>query len=57
MKAERGKQISYNITYMWNLENDIDELICSSRDTDIENKCLDTKRGKGDERDMYEIHN
>ena len=30
MKAERGKQISYNITYMWNLENDIDELICKT---------------------------
>ena len=29
-KSEREKHISYNIAYMWNLENDTDELICKA---------------------------
>ena len=29
-KSEREKQILYNIAYMWNLENDTDELICKA---------------------------
>ena len=33
---------------MWNLENGTDEPICKAEiDTDIEKKCMDTKRGKG----------
>lgn len=27
MKSERERQISYDVTYMWNLKNDINELI------------------------------
>ena len=27
---DREKQILHNITYMWNLENGIDELICKT---------------------------
>ena len=31
---------------MWNLENGIDDLICKAEiETDVENKCMDTKRG------------
>ena len=26
-KSERERQISYDITYMWNLKNDVNELI------------------------------
>ena len=29
-KSEREKQISYNITYMWNLEKCTDEPICKA---------------------------
>ena len=46
MKTERGKQISYNITYMWNLENGIDELICKI-ETQTQRTNMDTKRGNG----------
>ena len=32
---------------MWNLENSTDEPICKAEiETDVENKCLDTKEGK-----------
>ena len=38
----------YINTYTWNLENGIDDLICKTeRDTDVENKHIDTKEGKG----------
>ena len=44
-KSDREKQIFYNITYMWNLEKWYrwTYLLNRKRDTDIENKCLDTK--------------
>ena len=29
-KSEREKQVSYINTYMWNLENDTDELVCKA---------------------------
>ena len=48
-KSEREKQISYGIAYMWNLEKWYrwTYLQSRNRDTDIENKHMDTKRGRG----------
>ena len=47
-KSEREKQISYNIAYMWNLEKLYRRTYLQRRnsDTDVENKCMDTKGGK-----------
>ena len=47
-KSERGKQISYINTYMWNLEKWYrwTGLQRRNRDTDVENKHMDTKVGK-----------
>ena len=44
-KSEREKQISYNISYMWNLEKWYRWTYLQSRDrdTEVENKCMDTK--------------
>ena len=46
-KSERGKQISYINTYMWNLEKWYrwTSLQGRNRDTDVENECMDTKGG------------
>ena len=39
----------YDITYMWNLKNDANELIYKvNRSTDVENKLMVTERGKGE---------
>ena len=48
-KSEREKQISYNNAYMWNLEkwHRWSYLQSRNRDTDIENKCMDTKGDGG----------
>ena len=48
-KLEREKQISYNNVYMWNLEKWYrwTDLQSRNRDTDIENKCMDTKGERG----------
>ena len=48
-KSTREKQTSYNIIYMWNLEKWYiwTYLQSRNRDTDAENKLMDTKRGKG----------
>ena len=50
-KSEREKQI-YNIAYLWSLEKWYIWTYFQSRnrDTDAENKCMDTKRGEGGER-------
>ena len=47
-KSEREKQISYINTYMWNLEKWYrwTGLQGRNRDTDVENKRMDTKGGK-----------
>ena len=47
-KSEREKQISYNITYMWNLEKWYrwTYLQSRNRDIDVENGRMDTK-GEG----------
>ena len=47
--SEREKQISYINAYMWNLEKWYrwTSLQGRNRDTDVENKCMDTKRGSG----------
>ena len=47
-KAEREKQISYINAYMWNLEKWYrwTGLQGRNRDTDLENKHMDTKGGK-----------
>ena len=48
-KSEREKQISYINAYMWNLEKWYrwTGLQGRNRDTDVKNKCMDTKGGKG----------
>ena len=47
-KSGRERQISYNV-YMWNLEKWYrwSYLQSINRDTDVENKCTDTKAGRG----------
>ena len=46
-KSKRERQI-YDITYMWNLTNNISESIYKrERLTDIENKLMITKEGRG----------
>ena len=48
-KSEREKQISYINAYTWNLEKCYrwTSLQGRNRDTDVENKRVDTKGGKG----------
>ena len=47
-KSERGRQIPYDITYMWNLKYDTDQHIYETKtDTDIENKLIVTKGERG----------
>ena len=47
-KSERERQILYDITYMWNLKYDTDELICeTNRLTDPENRLVLAKVGDG----------
>ena len=49
VKSEREKQISYISTYMWNLEKWYRWTCLQGRNrgTDVENKRMDTKGGKG----------
>ena len=58
-KSEREKQISYNITYMWNLEEWYRWTYLQSRyrETDVENKLMDTKVGMNweTEIDIYKL--
>ena len=48
-KSEREKQISYNNAYTWNLEKRYrrSQLQSRNRDTDVENKYMDTKGERG----------
>ena len=48
-KSERGKQMLYINTYMWNLEKCYrwSYLHNRNRDTDVEKKCKDTKEERG----------
>ena len=48
-KSEREKEISYINAYMWNLEKWYRWFYLQSRckDTDVENKCMDTKEEGG----------
>ena len=50
VKPEREKQILYISAYMWNLEKRYkwSHLQTRNRDTDVENKHMDTKGGSGD---------
>ena len=51
-KSEREKQIPYDITYVWNLKCDTNELIHeTNRLTDVENRLVVAK-GEGGEREM-----
>ena len=49
MGSERQKQISYINTYMWNLEKWCGQTYLQSknRNTDVENKRMDTMEGRG----------
>ena len=54
-KQDRERQISYNITHMWNLKKRQKWIYSQNRNrlTDIENKLMVTK-GKKDRRDKLE---
>ena len=63
-KSEREKQMSYINAYLWYLEKWYrwTGLQGRNRDTDVENKCMDTKGGKqgggrGDELGDWDWHN
>ena len=45
VKSEREKQIMYTNSYVWNLEKwyRLFYLQSGDRDTDVKNKCMDTK--------------
>ena len=44
VKSDRGRQLSYDITYMWSLKYDTNEPIYNTKTlTDIESKLMDTK--------------
>ena len=47
-KSERKRQIPYDITYMWNLKYDTNELICET-ETDSQTQRIDLwlPRGRG----------
>ena len=45
--SQKEKNILYINTHMWNLENSKGEHIFrADRDTDIDHKCMDTKKGR-----------
>ena len=48
-KSKRERQIPYDITYMWNLKNDTNELIYKTEtdSQDLKNKLMVTKGKKG----------
>ena len=47
MKSERERQISYDITHMWNLKNDTNELIYETEtDSQIQKTNLWLSKGK-----------
>ena len=47
-KSDRERQIPYDITYMWNLKYDTNELTYKTEtDSDIENKLTATKGEEG----------
>ena len=48
-KSERERQIPYNITYMWNIKYDTNELIYRSRLTDTEKKLVVSSGECGEE--------
>ena len=51
-KSNREKQISYDITYIWNLKNDTNELIYKTgidSQTYCRKQTFGYKRGKGEE--------
>ena len=52
--SEREKQISFNITYMWNLEKWYRWTYLQSKlsDTDVEHKCIVTIGGGGMEDEL-----
>ena len=45
-KSERGRQIPYNITYIWNLIYGTNVPICKTK-MDIENRLVVAKEGAG----------
>ena len=49
LKSERKRQISHDMTYMWNLKYDTSQRICKDRLTDIENTLVvaQGREGKG----------
>ena len=48
-KSDRERQVSYDLAYMWNLKNIYNWTYFQSRnrDTDVENKDMDTKGARG----------
>ena len=56
VKSARERQISYNITYMWDLKNDTNEPIYKS-ETDSQTSKINfwLPNGKGEGRDKLEV--
>ena len=55
-KSERERQMPYDITYMWNLKYDTNELLWNrNRLTDIENRLVVAKGGVAGERWGWEF--
>ena len=56
-KSERKRQISYDITYMWDLKKWYKWIYLQNRNklTDFENKLMATKGEKGWERDKLKV--
>ena len=48
MKWDRERQISYDITFMWNLKKGTDELICKIEIENIDKTNLWLLEGKGE---------
>ena len=50
-KSDRGRQISYDIAYMWNLKKWCKQIYLQNRNrvTDVENKLMVTKGHGGEE--------
>ena len=53
-KSDRERQISYDITRMWNLKYDTNELVLQNRLTDINNRLV-VDKGKAWGRDGLEV--
>ena len=54
-KSDRERQTQYDITYMWNLKINTNELIYKQKQTHSHKKRLWLPEGREEERDKYRI--